>query len=136
MNYLAIKAMKDLAYAKQKMESGIVVWLSPEGTRSRTGELLPFKKGGFMLAFQTGATIIPVGIRGSINALPPGTWDASFDQNAEVHVGTPIDTSEYSIKDRARLMEDVREQIEKLAGENKVSERQGAVQFSSTPLTS
>lgn len=65
------QAIKDLEYVKQKMQSGIIPWIAPEGTRSRHGGLNPFKKGGFMLALQTQATIIPVGIRGAGQVLPP-----------------------------------------------------------------
>ena len=53
----------------------------------------PFKKGGFMLAFQTDAIIIPVGIRGSFNILPPESWQFNVDEKAEMHIGKPIDNN-------------------------------------------
>ena len=46
------QAIKDLAYAQQLMESGIVIWIAPEGTRSKDGKLAPFKKGAFITAIQ------------------------------------------------------------------------------------
>ena len=97
------------------MKSGIMVWIAPEGTRSRTGKMQPFKKGGFMLAFQTNAIIIPIGIRGSFNILPPKTWQFNIKEHAEVHIGTPIDVSHYKIKERAKLMEDVMHSIQTLS---------------------
>ncbi len=109
------KAIKDLERAREKMESGIVLWIAPEGTRSRTGKLNPFKKGGFMLALQTGATIIPVGIRGAWEILPAKTLNIHIGGSAEVHVGNPIDASKYSMATRDQLMEDVAVEIQKLA---------------------
>jgi 1-acyl-sn-glycerol-3-phosphate acyltransferase len=110
------QALRDLAYAKEQMKGGIVLWVAPEGTRSRTGDLGEFKKGGFMVAIQTGATIIPVGITDSENILRPGTWNFHLDQDVHVNIGKPIDASCYSIEERDRLMADVRTVIEELAG--------------------
>jgi 1-acyl-sn-glycerol-3-phosphate acyltransferase len=105
------QAKKDLELAKQKMESGIILWMAPEGTRSRTGELQPFKKGGFLLAFQTDAIIIPMSIRGAFNVLPPKTLDFQLHQHVDIHFSQPIDTKNYSIRDRERLMKDVEQAI-------------------------
>ena len=63
------KAIASLAIAKETLASGVHVWIAPEGTRSRTGELLPFKKGGFALALETGLPIRPVSVRGTRDAL-------------------------------------------------------------------
>ncbi len=105
------EAIQSLNLAKSKMDGGVALWIAPEGTRSRTGELLPFKKGGFILAKQTDAIIIPVGIRGTNKIIPPDTLDFSFDQAVEVHIGWPIDTREYPLTERERLIHDVRESI-------------------------
>ncbi len=110
------QAQKDLARAKEKMQTGIILWVAPEGTRSRTGKLQPFKKGGFILAYQTQAIIIPIGIRGSYNILPPKATRFNLHQKAEVHIGKPIDVRNYKIKDRAKLMDDVKNSIAELAG--------------------
>jgi len=111
------QALKDLDEARKIMQSGIVLWLAPEGTRSRTGRLQDFKKGGFMLALQTGAVIIPVGIKGSETILPPDTFDFVLGRKIEVNIGVPIDASLYNIEQRDVLMENVRHAIEGLAGE-------------------
>ncbi len=113
------QALKDLAEARQIMQSGIVLWVAPEGTRSRTGRLGDFKKGGFMLALQTGAIIIPVGIQGSETILPPDTFDFVLGRKIEVNIGEPIDASLYNIEQRDALMQNVRHAIEGLAGEKK-----------------
>ena len=113
------QALKDLAEARQIMQSGVVLWVAPEGTRSRTGRLGDFKKGGFMLALQTGAIIIPVGIQGSETILPPDTFDFVLGRKIEVNIGEPIDASLYNIEQRDALMQNVRHAIEGLAGEKK-----------------
>lgn len=109
------QAMKDLENAKEKMKSGIVLWIAPEGTRSRTGALGEFKKGGFMVAIQTGATIIPVGIQDSEKVLAPDTLDFYLDQQVHINIGNPIDASRYSIEQRDQLMQEVRAAIQALA---------------------
>lgn len=112
------QALKDLETAKEKMRSGIILWIAPEGTRSRNGALGEFKKGGFMVAIQTGATIIPVGIVGSEKILKPKSRDFYLDQSVEIKVGKPIDASAYTIESRDELMEEVRESIASLIGES------------------
>ena len=89
------QAIRDLCAARDKMASGIVLWIAPEGTRSRDGRLGSFKKGGFMLALETGATIIPVGIRGSRDVLPAKSLRFELGRTAEVHVGRPIEAADY-----------------------------------------
>ena len=111
------RAKKDLASARAKMESGIVLWISPEGTRSRTGRLGPFKKGGLIMAIESGATIIPVGIQGTENVLRPKTTDFFLDQDVTITIGSPIEASSYTLEQRDQLLEEVRKSIANLCGE-------------------
>lgn len=111
------QAKKDLHAAGEKMEDGIVLWIAPEGTRSRTGRMGSFKKGGFILAIETGAQIIPVGIRGSEKVLPAKTWDFYLDQKVDIHIGKPIDTSAYTLENKDELIEAVRRELSALCGE-------------------
>lgn len=110
------QAVRDMELAKLKLEDGIIVWVSPEGTRAKMGELLPFKKGGFVLAIQTKAKILPIGIRGSGRILPPKTWELTFDQQVEIHIGQPIDASLYNVNNKEVLMHEVGTQLRKLLG--------------------
>ncbi len=107
----AAQAVKDLAVAAQKMTQGIRLWIAPEGTRSRDGQLQAFKKGAFNLAIQTGATIIPVTIIGTDQILPAKTWQFRLGQKAVVHLGEPIDATQYTLRDRMQLLQRVREAI-------------------------
>ncbi|HVJ92913.1 MAG TPA: lysophospholipid acyltransferase family protein [Labilithrix sp.] len=62
-------ARAGLTDAKSQLENGTPMWIAPEGTRSPTGELLPFKKGGFAIALETNTPILPVTIRGTRDVL-------------------------------------------------------------------
>ena len=111
------QALKDLDAAREKMASGISLWIAPEGTRSRDGKLGEFKKGGVMLAIQTGAMIVPVGIRGAHEILPPKTFfNVRLDLAPEVHIGAPLDACDYTIERRDELLAVIRERITELAG--------------------
>jgi len=112
------KSIESMEAAKEKMKSGIMIYIAPEGTRSRDGKLGEFKKGGFLLAIQTESIIIPIGLRGTERAMPPDTWDFSLGQKIEAYVGNPIDTANFGIEERDTLMQEVRTQI--LALSNKL----------------
>lgn len=113
------QAMKDLEFVREKMRSGIAPWIAPEGTRSRDGNLGQFKKGGFMLAIQTNATIIPISIRGAAKILPVKTLNFQTGQTVQVFIGKPVDATKYTIKERNALLKTVREEIE--AGMHEIS---------------
>lgn len=111
------QAIKDLEYVRELLESGIVMWIAPEGTRSKDGKVAKFKKGGFITAIEAKAKIIPIGIRGAFDILPARTYRFNINRTAEIHVGTPIDASEYTLENKEQLISRVRKEIRLLAGE-------------------
>lgn len=70
-------ALKALDKLKPYLRKGIPVMLFPEGTRSRSGELIKFKSGAFMLSKDTGAIVQPILIWGSRDVMKPDTWKAT-----------------------------------------------------------
>ncbi len=67
-------AVRSVAAAASALRGGLHITVFPEGTRSPDGRLLPFRKGAFFLATETGAAIVPVVIQGTANMMPRGTW--------------------------------------------------------------
>lgn len=111
------QAKKDLEFAKALLISGILMWIAPEGTRSKDGKLAPFKKGGFITAIQAGATIIPMGIRGANNILPARTSQFNLNEHVEVHIGKPIDASKFTLDNKEELIDVVYQEMKQLVGE-------------------
>ena len=97
------QAIKDLKAVHELLASGIVLWIAPEGTRSKDGKLAPFKRGGFITAIEAKAMIIPIGIRGACNILPANTFQFNTHQTAEIHIGQPIDASAYTLDNKNEL---------------------------------
>lgn len=87
------RAVASLERAGKVIDSGVSVWIAPEGSRTRTGELGALKKGGFYLARNTGAPIVPVAINGTYNVLPPKSTRTTRGVPVDVTFGRPIDTA-------------------------------------------
>jgi 1-acyl-sn-glycerol-3-phosphate acyltransferase len=87
----------------------------PEGTRSRTGELLPFKKGGFIMAIKAQAPIVPVAIAGGRAAMTKGSR-LIRPVSVRVTIGEPIETTGMTLDDRDRLIGMARAQVERMRG--------------------
>lgn len=98
--------------AFQKLKSGIALWIFPEGSRSKTEKLLPFKAGVFRLAREAKAKIIPVGISGTRRVLSPESVTVNLHQHIEIRVGSPIDTQHYdTFASQKQLMQRVYDAI-------------------------
>ena len=105
----AVAALAAAGAAIRSDNSAIIIF--PEGTRSATGELLPFKKGAFMLARQLGVEIVPVAIVGSRAIQPKNDWRVNKGE-ITVRFAPPIDPSEYGETGREELIQRVRGEIE------------------------
>src|ERR671914_804493 len=103
----AIEAMER---CRTVLRRRVSVMIFPEGTRSRTAELLPFKDGAFRLAIEAGVPILPLALYGTRTALPKHDW--RFGRSvAEVRVLEPIETAGLTLADVPHLKARVRQLI-------------------------
>jgi 1-acyl-sn-glycerol-3-phosphate acyltransferase len=107
------KALGAISRGAASLKAGNSFLIFPEGTRSRTGELLPFKKGGFIMAIEAQAPIVPVAVQGGRDAMRKGS---AFVRPVMVlvRVGLPIATTGLTMDDRDELIAKVRTEIEGL----------------------
>ncbi len=105
------RAIESLSNARAALAQGTNIWIAPEGPRSDSGRLGPFKKGGFHLAVGAGAKILPVTISGTRHALPARGRRVTNGAHVTVTVSAPIDPAAYAEERRSELVEAVRQAI-------------------------
>jgi 1-acyl-sn-glycerol-3-phosphate acyltransferase len=108
-----VQAVRSYAVAGQRIRRGISVMVFPEGTRGEGDELLPFKKGGFVLAIETGTPIAPMIVANTEAVLPKKSWRIESGE-VEVRIGQPIETAGVSVKERNRIVASVRQAMDAL----------------------
>lgn len=96
--------------AADALREGNSFLIFPEGTRSRSGELLPFKKGGFILAIKGQSPVVPIAITGARNAMRKGS-PLIYPVTVRVRIGPPVETAGMTLDDRDILVAAVRERI-------------------------
>jgi 1-acyl-sn-glycerol-3-phosphate acyltransferase len=114
------KAKTAISNGAASLKRGNSFLIFPEGTRSRSGELLPFKKGGFIMAIEAQAPIVPVAVHGGRNAMRKGS---AFVRpvTIDVHVGLSIPTTGLTLADRDSLILQVRSEIQSLLNASSVN---------------
>ena len=100
-------AFESISEAAQKMKNGVSVMIFPEGTRSKDGRIRPFKKGGFVMAVDSGVPIVPVIIRGTWPIMAKSSLRINRG-DVEMEIAEPIDTIGYTRETKEELMEKVR----------------------------
>jgi len=104
------QATQAIAKAVSALKEGACFLIFPEGTRSRTGELGEFKKGGFLVAIEARSRIIPLAIRGTRDLMPRGGFRIRPGV-VEVRVLDPIDAGRYSYEQRDTLIAEIRSRV-------------------------
>jgi 1-acyl-sn-glycerol-3-phosphate acyltransferase len=101
-------AISSIEAARTVLQSGLSIAVFAEGTRSRDGRLLPFKKGPFYLAYEAGVPVVPVSVHGTETMMRKGSARI-FPGTAHVKYHQPLDPAAYA--DRESLMAAVRDSI-------------------------
>lgn len=104
------RALKSVEAAAAAVRGGRSVVIFPEGTRTFDGSLLPFKKGGFLLAGKAGVPIVPLTINGSMRVNPKNRLEL-YPGTITIRFADSIPTAGVAGKERDRLMEEVRQAI-------------------------
>jgi 1-acyl-sn-glycerol-3-phosphate acyltransferase len=104
------KALQSLDEAALRIREGKSVMTFPEGTRSRNGEIKPFKQGTFHLAIKSGVSIVPVSIIGSGQIMPKRSLKISSGK-VKLVIDKPIDVKNYTLENRQELIKTVRNVI-------------------------
>lgn len=111
------KAVASIQKAFSKLNRKVSICIFPEGTRSPEGVLLPFKKGGFVMAIDSGIPIVPISISGTKNILRKHSIRLNPGK-VKMVISPPVDVTEYKYENRAELADKVRGIVEKNIDEN------------------
>ena len=117
----AIKAMEPLVEAIRVEGKSIVI--APEGTRSLTPKILPFKKGAFHLAMQAGVPVVPIVIHNATDVAPKNEF-VMRPATVRVTVLPPVDTSGWTMTGLGQHITDIRNAMLRTLGQPEESVEQ------------
>lgn len=102
-------ALQSVELIKKELVDGISTVIFPEGTRTKTGELGRFKQGAFKIAMDMQLPVVPVSLSGCFEAMPSRQLYANLGSQVTLHIGEPIDISQFS--DINEAMDAVRQKV-------------------------
>jgi 1-acyl-sn-glycerol-3-phosphate acyltransferase len=106
--------------AAESLRQGNSFLTFPEGTRSRTGALLPFKRGPFLMALKAQVPVVPVAIQGGVVSMKKGSLIVR-PATVSVRIGAPVETRGMDLSDREQLARTVRTKVEELLARGPVT---------------
>ena len=106
-------AVKSFDLAVERIRKGNTVVVFPEEGRSRERPMRPFQRGGFLLALRSELPILPIAIDGTYDVFRAGAWKIKPGP-VTIRVGTPIPTAGLTVRDKDRLLNESRAQIESM----------------------
>lgn len=96
---------------RDRLSKNVSVIVMPEGTRSPTADMLPFRDGAFRIAVELGLPVLPIAVAGTRNAMAKGSF--RFNRaTAEARVLEPVETANLTKADVPRLREEIRDRIQ------------------------
>jgi 1-acyl-sn-glycerol-3-phosphate acyltransferase len=106
-------AVKSFDLAAERIRKGNTIVIFPEEGRSRERAMRPFQRGAFLLALKSEQPIVPIALDGTYDVFPAVRWRVT-PGTVTLKVGTPIPTAGVSVRDKERLAEESRAQIQKM----------------------
>jgi len=111
------RAIESLRASARLLSEGTRVWIAPEGTRSKTGQLGSFKAGGFHMALEAGVKILPIALQGTENVMAADSVVVTKGAKVYVNILPPVDAASYGRSRRKDLIADVRRSIAHALGQ-------------------
>ena len=111
------QSMAAIEQVAQSLRDGNSFLTFPEGTRSKSGALLPFKRGPFLMAIKAQVPVVPVAVQGGTASMRKGSR-VILPTTVTVRIGAPIPTKGMELADRQRLADMVRAEVEELLAGN------------------
>lgn len=105
-----VEAMKNMEEASEKIRKGTSVLIFPEGTRSGSGRLLPFKRGAFVLAKKSGVPVVPVAINGTSDIMRRGGF-LIRPSRVRIRIGKPVPAGQSDEKEIRNKMKKAIEEL-------------------------
>lgn len=105
-------AVKSFDLAASRIRKGNTIVIFPEEGRSRHREMRPFQRGAFLLAIKSQKTIVPIALDNTFDIWPVGSFWRIRPGPVTLRVGTPIGTASLTVRDKDRLLNEARGQIQ------------------------
>jgi 1-acyl-sn-glycerol-3-phosphate acyltransferase len=119
-------SMAAIEQAAASLRRGNSFLTFPEGTRSRTGALLPFKRGPFLMALKAQVPVVPVAIQGGTAAMKKGS-PIVRPVTVSIRIGRPVETRGMDLSDREQLADVIRAQVKELLAQGPVGDTESGI---------